>query len=72
MKVKILNIIDKKTFKAVAESYKAHEKYGKYLTTYKKYLVHYEGDKKLNVGDEVFIYETRPISKRKRWALKSN
>lgn len=69
MKVKILNIIDNKTFKAVAESYKPHKKYGKYLTSYKKYLVHSEGDKKLNVGEEVFIKETRPISKNKRWIL---
>ncbi|MCE3255492.1 MAG: Ribosomal protein [Rickettsiaceae bacterium] len=70
MKVKILSIIDNKTFKAEATSYKAHKKYGKYLTSHKKYLVHYEGDKKLNIGEEVTISETRPISKNKRWILK--
>ena len=70
MKVKILNIIDSKTFKAIATMYKAHKKYGKYLTSHKKYLVHYEGDRALNVGEEVSISQTRPISKNKRWVFK--
>jgi small subunit ribosomal protein S17 len=69
MKVKILNIIDDKTFKVVSESYKPHKKYGKYLTSYKKFLVHCENSKDLNVGQEVSIKETRPISKTKKWAL---
>jgi ribosomal protein S17 len=69
MKVKILNIIDNKTFKAVATTYKPHKKYGKYLTSHKKYLVHYEGEKVLNVGEEVLISQTKPISKTKRWIL---
>jgi small subunit ribosomal protein S17 len=69
MKVKVLNIIDDKTFKGIATSYKKHPKYEKYVTTYKKYLVHYEG-KKVNIGEEVLISETKPISKRKRWILK--
>jgi small subunit ribosomal protein S17 len=68
MKVKVLNIIDDKTFKGVATSYKKHPKYKKYVTSYKKYLVHFEG-KGITVGDEVVITETRPISKRKRWIL---
>ena len=70
MKVKILNIIDSKTFKAVATAYKAHTKYGKYLTSHKKYLVHYEGSRALNIGEEVSISQTRPISKNKRWVFK--
>jgi small subunit ribosomal protein S17 len=69
MKVKILNIIDNKTFKAVATSYKPHKKYGKYITSHKNYLVHCEESKVLVVGQEVSIVETKPISKRKRWVL---
>ena len=69
MKVKILNVIDNKTFKAEATLYKAHKKYGKYLTSHKKYLVHYKSEKELNIGEEVIIKETRPISKNKRWIL---
>jgi small subunit ribosomal protein S17 len=69
MKVKILNVIDNKTFKAVATIYKAHKKYGKYLTSHKNYLVHCVDSKNLNNGDEVLISQTKPISKSKRWIL---
>lgn len=69
MKVKVLNIIDEKTLKAVSTVSKKHPKYGKYITVHKKYLVDTAG-KKVNVGDEVEIVSTRPISKLKRWALK--
>jgi len=69
MKVKILNIIDHNTFKVIATLYKAHKKYGKYLTSHKKYLVHCVDSKNLNIGDEVIISQTRPISKCKRWVL---
>ncbi len=68
MKVKVLNIIDNKTFKAVSTVYKKHPKYGKYITIHKKYLVDSAG-KTVNVGDEVEIISSRPISKTKRWAL---
>ncbi len=70
MKVTVLNIIDDKTFKAISTSSKKHEKYGKYVTVHKKYLVDSAG-KKVNVGDVVEIVSTRPISKLKRWALKN-
>jgi len=69
MKVTVLNIIDNKTFKAISTSYKKHPKYGKYVTVHKKYLVDSQ-DKKVEVGQEVEIIGSRPISKRKRWALK--
>jgi small subunit ribosomal protein S17 len=71
MKVTILNIIDEKTFKALSTTYKKHPRYGKYITVHKKYLVDAQG-KKVNVGDEVEIVSSRPISKTKRWALKIN
>ncbi|MBM5782512.1 MAG: 30S ribosomal protein S17 [Pelagibacterales bacterium] len=69
MKVKVLNIIDEKTFKGIATTLKKHSVYGKYVTVHKKYLVDSCGQK-LNVGDEVEITSSRPISKRKKWALK--
>ncbi len=34
----------------------------------KKYLAHDEMEQ-CNIGDEVLVQETRPVSKRKRWAL---
>ncbi|MBU6338995.1 MAG: 30S ribosomal protein S17 [Rickettsiales bacterium] len=71
MKVKILNIIDDKTFKAVSTAFKKHPRYGKYLTTHKNYLVDSKGQK-VNVGDEVEIVSSKPVSKNKKWALKVN
>ncbi len=71
MKVKVLNIIDEKTFKGVSTAYKKHPKYGKYITIHKKFLIDSQGQK-VNVGDEVEIVNSRPISKRKTWALKVN
>lgn len=68
MKVKVVNIIDKNTFKATATAYKKHPKYGKYITVTKNYLVH-TNDKAVTVGDEVNIVSTRPISRLKRWLL---
>ena len=54
MKVKVLNIIDDKTFKAISTALKKHPKYGKYVTVHKKYLVDSAG-KTVKVGDEVEI-----------------
>jgi small subunit ribosomal protein S17 len=71
MKVKVLNIIDNKTFKAIASSYKKHPRYQKYVTVFKKYLVDSAGQEVV-VGQEVEIVSSRPLSKRKRWALKVN
>jgi small subunit ribosomal protein S17 len=71
MKVTVLNIIDEKTFKALSTTYKKHPRYGKYITSHKKYLVDSQG-KSVTVGDEVEIVGSRPISKTKRWALKVN
>jgi small subunit ribosomal protein S17 len=71
MKVTVLNIIDEKTFKALSTIYKKHPRYGKYITSHKKYLVDSQG-KIVTVGDEVEIVGSRPISKTKRWALKVN
>lgn len=68
MKVKVLNIIDETTFKGIATIFKKHARYGKYITTHKKYLVDSQG-KKVTIGDEVEIISSRPISKRKKWAL---
>lgn len=69
MKVKVENIIDNKTFRGVATSYKEHKKYKKYITSHKSYLVHFEGQD-IKVGQEVIIDQSRPISKRKRWTLR--
>jgi len=51
------------------DRYVKHPKYKKYFTRSKKYLVHNPGNT-VAVGDQVTIVATRPISKRKRFAIK--
>ena len=45
-----------------------HPVYNKVVTRSKKYYAHDESDA-LNIGDEVIIEETRPLSKLKRWRV---
>lgn len=58
------------TCTVAVERYVKHPKYKKYQRRTKKYLVHDKGNTAA-VGAEVKIIETRPISKRKRFALLS-
>lgn len=44
-----------------------HPKYGKVVTRAKKFYAHNESP--LQIGDEVEIVETRPLSKLKRWRV---
>lgn len=46
-----------------------HEKYGKVITKSKKYYAHTEKD--LPIGEKVIIEESRPLSKLKRWKVKT-
>jgi small subunit ribosomal protein S17 len=47
-----------------------HPKYGKVVTRAKKYYAHHDNESApLQVGDEVQIVETRPLSKLKRWRI---
>jgi len=56
------------TCTVAVERYVKHPKYKKYQRRTKKYLVHDAGNT-AKVGDKVKIKETRPISKRKSFAL---
>ena len=47
-----------------------HKLYGKYVKTSVKYLAD-DPQNQCNVGDVVLIEECRPLSKRKRWRIKS-
>lgn len=47
-----------------------HPKYKKYSDMKKKYYTH-DGKEEAKVGDLVVISEAKPISKLKRWRLKS-
>lgn len=56
------------TITVAVERYVKHPKYKKFIRRTKKYLVHDKGNTAA-VGAKVSIVETRPISKRKRFAL---
>ena len=43
--------------------------YQKYIKQTSKFLAHAENND-VNVGDKVIIEESRPLSKRKRWAVR--
>ena len=45
-----------------------HPRYHKIITKYKKFYAHDEKGE-ANVGDQVRIVESRPLSKLKRWSL---
>ncbi len=61
-----------KTLTVVVHSYRNHPKYKKRYRISKKFHVHNPGNKKFEIGDEVVIAETKPISKLKRWILTEN
>jgi small subunit ribosomal protein S17 len=58
----------KDTASVRVDRYVKHPKYKKYFTRSKKYLVHDPGNT-AQVGDQVTIVATRPISKTKRFKI---
>lgn len=58
----------KNTLVVTVHSYKTHPKYKKRFRVSKKYYTH-DPQSKFKMGDEVTIYETRPLSKLKRWTV---
>jgi len=64
-------VIRNKTEKTVVvevERLRRHRLYGKVIRKNTRLMVHDEGNA-CQVGDMVRIIETRPLSKRKRWAV---
>jgi small subunit ribosomal protein S17 len=59
-----------KTVVVLVERLVKHPKYRKYLRARKKYKAHDEQNN-CQVGDQVEIVETRPLSRDKRWAVRS-
>ena len=55
-----------KTVVVTVHSYKTHSKYKKRYRVSKKFYAHDEAGT-CKMGDEITIYETRPLSKLKRW-----
>lgn len=59
--------MDKTVVVTVERSFR-HPLYEKVIRSSKKYMAHDEGNA-CHVGDTVQIVETRPYSRRKRWAV---
>ena len=57
-----------KTIVVQVESRFSHPIYSKTMVKTKKYVAHDESGQ-CNIGDQVLVQETRPLSKRKRWKL---
>ena len=65
----VRNAMDKSVVVAVVMQ-KKHPQYGKYIRRTKRYMAHDEANQ-CQVGDRVLLVETRPLSKRKRWRVRS-
>ena len=59
-----------KTITVVVQRRVSHNKFRKVMTISKNYIAS-DPDGVCKVGDRVVISETRPMSKKKRWVLKS-
>lgn len=58
-----------KTLIITVHAYKNHPKYKKRFLVSKKYHVHNPDNTKFELGTEITFYETRPLSKLKKWTL---
>lgn len=60
----------KDTIVVTVHTYKSHPKYKKRYRVSKKFHAHDAGNQ-YNIGDAVTIYESKPISKLKRWTVEA-
>ena len=71
IKVKVVSKAGDKTVVGQTSELKLHPTYKKYIKVSKKYMIHDEGNS-VNVGDEIFIKSSKPISKRKTRVIANN
>lgn len=57
-----------KTLVLTVHSYKTHSKYKKRYRVSRKFYVH-NPENKFEVGEEITVYESKPLSKLKRWSV---
>lgn len=58
-----------KTLVVTVHTYKNHPKYKKRFRMSRKYHVHNPENAKYEIGQEITFYETRPISRLKKWTI---
>jgi len=72
-KTRVGSVISNKMDKSIVvlvEQLVKHKFYGKFIRRRKKFMAH-DPDNTCNIGDKVLIEEYRPLSKMKRWRLRS-
>ena len=68
LQVKVISIAGDKTIVGLHTFLEKHPIYEKYVKKQKKYMIHDENNT-AKIGDEIYIMETRPLSKRKSWIV---
>ena len=68
LQVKVVSIAGDKTVVGLHTFLVKHPIYEKYVKKQKKYMIHDENNT-AKIGDEIYIQETRPLSKRKSWII---
>ena len=68
LQVKVVSIAGDKTVVGLHTFLVKHPIYEKYVKKQKKYMIHDENNA-AKIGDEIYIQETRPLSKRKSWII---
>lgn len=63
----VSNKMDKTVVVKVTRRFK-HPTFGKFISRWKKYMAHDEQNQ-CQIGDQVVIEESRPLSRRKRWQV---
>jgi small subunit ribosomal protein S17 len=58
-----------KTLVVTIHSYRTHPKYKKRYLVSKKFYVHNPENKKFEIGEEIAFFESKPLSKLKRWTI---
>lgn len=69
-KGKIVSLPSPKTAVIEVESFLEHPKYRRYFKRSKKYSAAYENGE-FKIGEKVIIESSRPLSKTKKWVIKS-
>ena len=68
LQVKVVSIAGDNTVVGLHTFLVKHPIYEKYVKKQKKYMIHDENNT-AKIGDEIYIQETRPLSKRKSWVI---
>ena len=68
LQVKVVSIAGDKTVVGLHTFLVKHPIYEKYVKKQKKYMIQDENNT-AKIGDEIYIQETRPLSKRKSWII---